>query len=228
MPPLQLLDNIAWHSLIGLHGASSVGTAAARRYARGFAPISAFADTERPDFAALALHCEANERLYCAGWSGPVPAGWQLHADKRMLQMVWRAPPPADDEGFVAVRLAADHVPQMLDLVALTNPGPFGPRVFELGEYVGCFDGPRLVAMAGERMHAGPLREISGVCTHPDFQGRGLARRLMQVLLRRGLQRRETPFLHVMRDNRHAHALYQRMGFEDHQELAVRVLSRSP
>jgi hypothetical protein len=75
-----------------------------------------------------------------------VPVGRQLHADKMMLQMVWRAPPPAEDDGLVAVRLAADHVPQ----------------------------------------------------------------------------------IHVMRDNRHAHALYQRMGFEDHQKLAVRVLSRSP
>jgi ribosomal protein S18 acetylase RimI-like enzyme len=228
MPPLQLLDNIAWHSLTGPHAASSAGSALARRYARGFPPIIAFADTARPDFAALEPHCEANELLYCAGWSGPVPPGWQLDADKLMLQMVWRAPPPADDDGFVAVRLGAEHVPQVLDLVALTNPGPSGPRVLELGEYVGCFDGPRLLAMAGERMRAGPLREISGVCTHPDFQGQGLARRLMQLLLRRGLQRGETPFLHVMRDNHPARALYQRMGFLDHQELTVRVLSRLP
>jgi hypothetical protein len=146
MSPLQLLDNTAWHSLIGPHATNSAGSAVARRYARGFAPIIAFADAGRPDFAALEPHCEANERFYCAGWSEPVPVGRQLHADKMMLQMVWRAPPPAEDDGLVAVRLAADHVPQ----------------------------------------------------------------------------------IHVMRDNRHAHALYQRMGFEDHQELAVRVLSRSP
>jgi predicted GNAT family acetyltransferase len=80
--------------------------------------------------------------------------------------------------------------------------------------------------MAGERMRAGALREISGVCTHPDFQGRGLARRLMQLLLRRELQRGELPFLHVLRDNRAAHDLYARMGFHDHCELTVRVLSR--
>jgi predicted GNAT family acetyltransferase len=82
--------------------------------------------------------------------------------------------------------------------------------------------------MAGERMFARPLREISGVCTHPDFQGRGLARRLMQLLLRRELQRGETPFLHVMRDNAGARALYARMGFVECQEQVVRVLSRTP
>jgi predicted GNAT family acetyltransferase len=81
------------------------------------------------------------------------------------------------------------------------------------------------MAMAGERMSAGALREISGVCTHPDFQGRGLARRLAAKLIRRQLQRGETPFLHVMRDNESAHGLYQRMGFRDHCETVVRVIS---
>jgi predicted GNAT family acetyltransferase len=107
----------------------------------------------------------------------------------------------------------------------LTKPGPFGPRTLELGDYFGLFDGERLIAMAGERMAAGTLREISGVCTHPEHQGRGLARRLMLKLLRRQVQRGETPFLHVMRANEGAHALYQRMGFVDHRETTVRVVS---
>ena len=38
-----------------------------------------------------------------------------------------------------------------------------------------------LVAMAGERMQAGPWREISGVCTDPGHQGRGLARDEMEM-----------------------------------------------
>jgi len=75
-------------------------------------------------------------------------------------------------------------------------------------------------------MHAGPLREISGVCTHPDQQGRGWARRLMHKLICRQLQRREAPFLHVMRDNTHARGLYARMGFRDHRESIVRVITR--
>jgi len=188
----------------------------------------AFSDSEHPDLAALEPHCDADEHFYCSGWSGRAPAGWQVDAEATMLQMMWQAPAPAADDGAAALRLGPEHVPQVLDLVALTKPGPFGPRTLELGEYVGCFDGPRLVAMAGERMHAGRLREISGVCTHPDFQGRGLARRLMLLLLRRELQRGDVPFLHVLRDNRPAHALYARMGFRDHQELTVRVLSRVP
>jgi GNAT superfamily N-acetyltransferase len=224
---LQLLTNIAWHSLVGPQAPVSTGGEGARRYASGFSPIVAFEDMARPNFAALAPHCEPGEHLYCGGWTGPAPAGWAIHAEAVLVKMVWDAPSPAPDAGAAAVRLGPQHVPQMLDLVALTKPGPFGPRTIELGEYFGAFDGPRLVAMAGERMFAGPLREVSGVCTHPDFTGRGLARGLMQVLLRRELQRGETPFLHVMRDNHSAHTMYQRMGFRDRQEQVVRVISRT-
>ena len=81
--------------------------------------------------------------------------------------------------------------------------------------------------MAGERMHAGKLREISGVCTHPDFQGRGLARRLMLKLVRLQMQRGEAPFLHVMRDNTGAKRLYQKMGFREYRESVVRVVAPS-
>jgi predicted GNAT family acetyltransferase len=144
-----------------------------------------------------------------------------------MFKMVWEGAMPAADEAPEAVRLGSEHVSQALDLAALTQPGPFGPRTIELGEYFGCFEGPRLVAMAGERMCAGTMREISGVCTHPDFQGRGLARRLMFKLIRRQMQRGETPFLHVMRSNTGAHFLYERMGFRDYRESVVRVVSLS-
>ncbi len=75
-------------------------------------------------------------------------------------------------------------------------------------------------------MAAGAWHEISGVCTHPDVEGRGLAWRLIAKVVRNQMQRGETPFLHVMSDNLHARRLYERMGFRFHQEVAVRVVSR--
>ena len=47
----------------------------------------------------------------------------------------------------------------------------------------------------------------------------------MRKLVRRQLQRGETPFLHVMRDNEGARALYERMGFRIHRESVVRVVA---
>ncbi|WP_157270164.1 GNAT family N-acetyltransferase [Azohydromonas aeria] len=223
----HLLANIVWHALSGPQIRYSVGTATARRYAPGFSPIVGFADQDRPDFDALRPCCEPGEHFYCDGWSGPAPAGWHIEAESTMFKMIWDGgPPPCSDDGAAdIVALGPQHAQQALELATLTRPGPFGPRTIELGAYFGIFDGERLVAMAGERMAAGPLREISGVCTHPDFQGRGWARRLMLHAMRAMLRRGETPFLHVMSENHGAHGLYRRMGFRDARESVVRVVA---
>jgi len=222
----HLLDNIAWHALSGPHARYAAGTSDARRYAPGFSPIVGFADTKNPNFDALVPYCKPDEHFYCDGWAGATPSGWRIEAEGTMFKMVWEIPMPEADEAPEAVRLGPEHAAQALELADLTRPGPFGLRTIELGEYFGCFEGERLVAMAGERMHAGKLREISGVSTHPDFQGRGLARRLMVKLIRRQMQREELPFLHVMSDNKNAHRLYERMGFRDYRESLVRVVSQ--
>ena len=225
---LQPLDNIVWHCLTGAHARFARGSGGARRYGPGFSPIVGFAAPQAPDLAALALHCAPDELLYCAGWSGPVPAGWAIDEETSMAQMLWPGGPPPDDPALPAVRLGAEHVAAVLELVALTRPGPFGPRTIELGEYFGVFDGGRLVAMAGERMRAGHLQEISAVCTHPEFQGRGLARRLVAQLVRQELARGQRPFLHVVDENAAARRLYAGMGFAHHRDLAVRVVTRVP
>jgi ribosomal protein S18 acetylase RimI-like enzyme len=224
--PHTLLANIVWHSLADKHAKFATGTDRARRYARGFTPVIGFEDAEAPDFAALAPFCSIGEHFYCGGWTGTAPAGWELEAETYAHQMVWQRDPPAADETLDVVQLTAKDVPRMLELVALTQPGPFGERSIDMGDYYGVYDSARLVAMAGERFEAGPLREISGVCTHPDYQGRGLARRLVEQLIRVELARNQTPFLHVMQENDVARRLYLRMGFDDCRRLPVRVVSR--
>ena len=219
-------SNIIWRCMNGSQRHLTAGDHRARRYLKGFSPIVAFADPERPDFAALAAICEPGERFYCSEWSGPVPAGWTLERDARMLAMVWTGrTTPAEDPSLDARRLGADDVPQMCALAALTRPGPFDTRTIEFGEYFGVFDGDRLLAMAGERMQDRHLREVSGICTHPDAQGRGLARRLTELVVRRELARGETPFLHVVSSNARAIALYERLGFTTARDVPVRIVS---
>lgn len=219
------LDNITWNALVGPHARFAAGSGDVRRYAAGFSPILGFKDRDRPDFQLLERLCAPGEPFYTAFWKGPAPEGWTVDVDSTMRQMLWRGGVP-EDEAPEAVALDARHASQALALAELTHPGPFGPRTIELGDYFGLFEGDRLVAMAGERMQAGDLHEISGVCTHPDYQGRGLARRLVAKLLRRQLQRGEKPFLHVMSANKAARGLYERMGFADDREVVVRVITR--
>jgi GNAT superfamily N-acetyltransferase len=223
---LDLLPNITWHSLRGPQSRFAIGERGARRYASGFSPIVGFADPGQPDFGALAEVCAPGESFYTDGWSGPVPTGWRIDVESTMFKMLWAGETPPAGLADDAVALTVAEVPQMLDLIAVTRPGPFGPRTIELGDYLGIVDGGRLVAMAGERMQAGRLREISSVCTDPAAQGRGHARRLMLELIRRQIGRGETPFLHVMRDNLGARRLYTAMGFRDQRESVVRVLTR--
>jgi ribosomal protein S18 acetylase RimI-like enzyme len=220
-----LLDHLTWRALAGPHARYALGTHRARRYAPGFSPILGFEEAAHPHFDDLLPFCERGESFYCEGWGGAAPAGWHVEFESTMFKMAWDAAMPSSDEAPHAVPLAAEHAAQAVALASLTRPGPFGLRTIELGEYFGLFDGERLVAMAGERMCAAGLREISGVCTHPDSQGQGLARRLMLKLIRRELLRGERPVLHVMRDNVAAHGLYQRMGFRDLGETIVRVVS---
>ena len=142
-----------------------------------------------------------------------------------MCAMLWSGSEPADPD-LAAVRLGPADVPQQMALAALTKPGPFAERTFELGEFYGVFEGDRLVAMAGERMQAGNLHEVSGICTQPDYQGRGLARRLTLLLVRRQLARGEIPFLHVASSNARARALYERLGFRLDREVPLRIIRK--
>jgi GNAT superfamily N-acetyltransferase len=220
-----VLARITWHTLSDGQRHFSAGTGTARRYASGFSPILGFADAQQPDLDALRPFCAPGEHFYTDGWRGPVPAGWRLEAESTMFKMVWEGGMPAPDDESFARPLGPGDADAAVALAALTKPGPFGPRTIELGEYLGVFDGDRLLAMAGERMVALPLHEISGVCTHPDAQGRGLAKRLMRSLIRRQLARGEIPFLHVMRENAGARGLYERMGFRAWTESTVRVVA---
>lgn len=112
-----------------------------------------------------------------------------------------------------AVRLGPADVPEMLDLVARTRPGPFLPRTVELGTYLGIRREGTLVAMAG-RLHPPGWTEISGVCTDASVRGQGLASRLVRAVAYGIRERGETPFLHTSAANAVAIRLYESLGFQ--------------
>src|SRR6201998_2534210 len=91
--------------------------------------------------------------------------------------------------------------PEVLALARLTEPGPFLERTHVRGSFLGIRIGGRLAAMAGERMRFPGYTEVSGVCTHPDFRGRGLARRLSAAVAARIEARGEQSFLSAWTSN---------------------------
>jgi hypothetical protein len=111
----HLLDNIFWHALTGPHARFATGVQDARRYARGFSPIVAFANPGHPDFAALERLCERGEHFYCDGWSGSAPAGWRIDVESTMFKMAWEGAMPPVDEAPEAVPLGREHAAQAFE-----------------------------------------------------------------------------------------------------------------
>lgn len=221
----HLPDNVSWHALSGAQAQHALGSGGARRYAPGFPALVAFSNPLEPDLASLAPLCEPGKPLYTLGLTGALPAGWRVDGEVVLLRMRWDGEMPVD-EAPDAVLLGSQHADDILELLRHIPPSPFGLRTVELGDYFGYFVDGRLVAMAGERLYAGTVREISNVCTHPDFRRQGMVARLMLKLIRHAMLRGETSFLHVLSDNLSAQRLYRAMGFRDHCEVAGHVIMR--
>jgi predicted GNAT family acetyltransferase len=126
-----------------------------------------------------------------------------------------------DDE---AVALGADDVPEMLELVARTRPGPFRTGTHRMGGYLGIRLGGVLIAMAGQRMHPPGWVEISAVCTDPDHRGKGLAARLVRAVAAGVRAGGDVPFLHVAAANTGAIRLYRQLGFTQRREVVFSAL----
>jgi len=124
------------------------------------------------------------------------------------------------------VPLSDEHVPQMLELTALTRPGPFLQQTIRFKNYFGIFIEDRLAAMTGQRMHPRPYMEVSAVCTHPDFRGLGYAKALMLHVMKLILDNSFTPFLHVLSNNINAIELYKTIGFRTRKQIFVDVIRR--
>lgn len=209
--PEHVLDNPAWAALTGPHRhlAEIVGSAA--RYRTDVSPFAAIADADDPrSWADLAALVGPGNSFALAGVP-QLPEGWGTGQSGQGVQLV--ATSLRDEEDEEAELLGPADIPDMLDLVARTKPGPFLARTIELGAYYGIRRGGALVAMAGERLRPPGWTEISAVCTDPGHRGQGLATRLVRHVAAGIRGRGDTPFLHAAAVNTEAIRLYEAIGF---------------
>jgi len=224
------LDNPVWSSLAGPHARFAQRRGNVLRYPADVSPFAALPDRpDASDWADLAALVGAGGVAALAGVRALPPAGLTVTPVGEGVQLVDACVDAAPD--VEVLPLGRADVPEMLDLVARTRPGPFLPRTGELGVYLGIRRGGALVAMAGERLHPPGWTEISAVCTDDRWRGRGFAPRLVRALVAGIRARGEVPFLHALASNTNAIGLYEAMGFRLRRTTvfsAVRVPGAEP
>jgi ribosomal protein S18 acetylase RimI-like enzyme len=219
------LDNPAYAALCGAHARFAQVRGRVRRYAADVAPFLALPSQPSAQDWRDAASLIPPGTYAAVGYSGAeLPDGLNAVRAFDLVQMVGER--VTGGECPEAIPLGAADVPEMLELVAQTEPGPFLARTVELGDYLGVRRDGALVAMAGERLRLDGWTEISAVCTRPDQRGQGLASRLVGALIA-GIERRsDRAFLHVLATNTSAIRLYEELGFRVRQTATLTVVTR--
>lgn len=221
------LDNPIWHALSTVNSHLGLGNNDAKYYQPQVAPFAAMQNPKGENLQLLynILPEKTVKALAIAGTINNF-APFALLQHEIIWQMVCENLQGKSNIAEEIVTLTDDNVPAMLELTKLTNPGPFLERTIEFGNYSGIFKDGRLAAMAGYRMQTNEYTEVSAVCTHPDYAGRGYARALLLLKAKQIIQSGKTPFLHVRQHNTRAIELYKACGFVIRTAINFYVLKK--
>jgi len=229
-PSRQVLNNPVWFSITDRHAHLGQRKGQAVSYHPDVSPFSGLEEASEsalndlstlvPD-QGIAVVMTDSERL-------PLTSNWKELTTYHLSQMIHLEEHPVPE--FEYEELSSTDIPRMIELVRLTEPGPFDTRTIEFGNYLGVNQNDKLLAMAGERLSPPGWIEISGVCTHPGARNKGLAAALVKKLVADALNRGEQPFLNVLKGSpseKTAIGVYERLGFRFHQSMMIFVLKKS-
>ena len=228
-----MLDNPIWNSLTTDHTHLALGERTgqrlARRYRSEIGPLSALKTPTPEAYADLArIIPDGDIAVLFLDEPAQPPPDWQLLRDGALIQMLCSTVPDTPRIAEPIIPLAAPDFPEMLSLAALTEPGPFRDKTPTLGGFFGIRVDGRLAAMAGQRLSPTGFTEVSAVCTHPDFRGRGYALALVATVARNIHAGSRTPFLTSFAANTGAIRVYQQAGFVHRRNFELAVLKPPP
>ncbi len=222
-PPMEALRTSHRHfAIVGGH---------ACKYPADVTPFAAIEDDSLGALRDLFSIMEPGETTYIVSEAPlPVPKGLSCGGPLGVKQMTYPRDRPlpfaSESDGVMIEPLSCANAAEMVELTSSAFPGFFRIRTCEMGTYYGVRQEGRLVAMCGERMNIGDFHEISGLCAHPDFRGRGYAAELLMQIMRDHRDAGLQSYLHVSANNANAIALYERMGFEHRGEFSLYLVTR--
>ena len=210
----DLLHNPVYNALLSGDRHLSFGNDQVKFFDEQVSPFAGFETGYTNGFTDLSdLLPSGRKILYATPSLLQQTIGWKMLHEIKGLQFVYAPSQETEKIFHDIIPLGQSHIDEMVQLAALTKPGPFGLKTIDFGYYFGIFEKENLAAMTGQRLHIQNFTEISAVCTHPDYTGKGYAYSLLLHQLQLIVQQGQQPFLHVREDNERAIALYQRLGF---------------
>lgn len=227
-PLAALLDRPIYSALTTRQAHFAIGEPPALRFRPEVEPFIAAADDGPAALAALTALVSPGEQLVMLqAKPTSIPDGLVELSCRDAVQMIATQVHPAQPP-LGAVPLGEADSAEMQALAEVTAPGPFRAETWRLGGFWGVRERGRLIAMAGERLALPGWTELSGVCTHPDARGRGLARALSAWKLHDISSRGEHVFLHAYANNLAAILLYEDLGFTLRSTMAAQFVALAP
>ena len=226
----HILDNMIWNAITTGNKDIAIKNDDVGCYLPEIAPFAGMKNFNDPNLKKLYEFIPANRSVAISSLNkmDHDESRWKLIQPMDITQMVYEHSVNTftTKNSPLIVPLSDEHVPQMIELTALTRPGPFLQQTIRFKNYFGIFRDDRLAAMTGQRMHPLPYMEVSAVCTHPDFRGLGYAKALMLHVMKIILDNSFIPFLHVLSNNSNAIELYKTIGFQTREQIFVDVIRR--
>ena len=211
----DFLDNPVYYALISGDAEKAMGSEQVKYFNPEVSPFVGFQEDYMNGFKDLHQLLPAGRTiLYATRKEISLPKGWELIQFIHGSQFLYLSNKKFEDDFSEVIPMNQEHIDQMVNLAVITKPGPFGKKTIDFGHYHGIFMNDKLVAMTGRRLHVYDYTEVSAVCTHPDYLGKGYAQLLIKHQINSILEEKKIPFLHVRSDNKRAIDLYERLGFK--------------
>jgi GNAT superfamily N-acetyltransferase len=221
------LDNPVWNALTTTHQEFAIGTTVAKRYPANVLPFVSFDPTAVNPLASLKDVMDMTEVVCIVGDLPELPVSWTILNELVCNQMVCTGLKEVKvDQSIKLSRLGQEEEIELFELINSIQPGFYKPRTASVGNYFGIRVYGKLVAMAGERLKITGMTEVSAVCTHPDFTGKGFAAQLVSTVCKHTIEEGNIPFLHVLSSNLRAIQLYERLGFVTRRSIPFWLLQQ--